>query len=233
MRDRAPPAHRQRGLSMVELLIGATLGALLVVAGITVLLLHLRESRALTEQNRLMQDLRSAAEMIARDLRRSGHWADAGSGVWLRTEDVTQTTVSANPYATLQTSAAPWPGVSLSYSRDDTENQRQDSNEQFGFRLRNEVLEMRIGAANWQAMTDTGTMKVIALAFEPHVVALDLSAMCSAVCASGDSLCPPRQIQRRITLTLSARSASDASTIRSVRTEVRLRNDEITGRCPA
>jgi type IV pilus assembly protein PilW len=78
------PISRQRGLSLIELLIGSALGVLLVGAGISVLLAHLKESRALIEHNRLIQDLRSTTTLIARDLRRAGHWADSGAGVWLR-----------------------------------------------------------------------------------------------------------------------------------------------------
>ena len=55
-----------------------------LAVGIGVLLAHLKESRALIEHNRLIQDLRSTTSLIARDLRRAGHWADSGAGVWLR-----------------------------------------------------------------------------------------------------------------------------------------------------
>ena len=69
----------QRGLSLVELLVGLALG-LLVVAGGAALLArqHLREHRALLLEARLMQDLRTAADLVARDLRRAGYWGDAG-----------------------------------------------------------------------------------------------------------------------------------------------------------
>ena len=58
------PIGRQRGLSLIELLIGSALGVLLVGAGIGVLMAHLKESRALIEHNRLIQDLRSTTSLI-------------------------------------------------------------------------------------------------------------------------------------------------------------------------
>ena len=56
MRRLAPHGRRQRGLSLVELLIGSALGLLLVGCGITVLLIQLRESRFNIEQRRVEQD---------------------------------------------------------------------------------------------------------------------------------------------------------------------------------
>jgi prepilin peptidase dependent protein B len=228
MRRRAVPRQRrQRGLSLVELLLGSALGLLLVGCGITVLLIQLRENRALVEHSRLMHDLRSASDLITRDLRRSGHWADAGAGVWTR--GVTAANVAANPYAAVESTPST---VTLRYSLDSADNHQVDSHEQFGFRLRSGALEMRVGGANWQSMTDVTTMKVTALAFVPHSETLDLGALCSAPCATGDASCPPRQTLRSMVVTITAQSATDARTVRTARTAVRLRNDAITGRCP-
>jgi type IV pilus assembly protein PilW len=226
------PIGRQRGLSLVELLIGSALGVLLVGAGIGVLLAHLKESRALVEHNRLIQDLRSTTSLIARDLRRAGHWADAGAGVWLRDAPLPNRTVAANPYAAIDTAPAPTGALTLRYSRDNVENHSVDSNEQFGFRLRNQVIEMRLGGGSWQAMTDASLMKVTALEFTPAETTIDLGALCSADCAEGDAACPPRQKLRSVIVMVAAHSAADARAVRAARAEVRLRNDEITGRCP-
>jgi len=224
----ASHGRRQHGLSLVELLIGTALGLLLVAGGITVLLIQLRDNRALVEHSRLMHDLRSASELIGRDLRRAGHWGDAGAGVWMR--DSAAASVASNPYAAVESTAAT---VTLRYSLDSTENQQVDSHEQFGFRLRSGALEMRVGGASWQSMTDVNTMKVTALEFVPHEDTLALGALCSAPCATGDASCPPRQTLRSVVVTITAQSATDARTVRTARTAVRLRNDEITGRCPA
>lgn len=225
----ASRGRRQRGLSLVEMLIGSALGLLLVGCGITVLLIQLRDNRALVEHSRLMHELRSASELIARDLRRAGHWGDAGAGVWTR-DSAAAASVAANPYAAVESTAAT---VTLRYSLDATENQQVGSHEQFGFRLRSGALEMRVGGASWQSMTDVTTMKVTALEFAPHEDTLDLGALCSAACATGDTSCPPRQTLRSVVVTITAQSATDARTVRTARTAVRLRNDEITGRCPA
>lgn len=117
----------QRGLTLVELLVGLALGLLVLAAGALLLTQHLREHRALLLEARLMQDLRTAADLVARDLRRAGHWGDAAAGVWSTTE-----TQRANPYAALAPDAAASDAASFAYSRDTTENHVLDSNEQFG-----------------------------------------------------------------------------------------------------
>ena len=77
-------AHRspQRGFTLVELLVGLALALVVVAAGTLLLARQAHEQRALVIEARLMQDLRSTADLVARDLRRAGHWGDAGAGVW-------------------------------------------------------------------------------------------------------------------------------------------------------
>ncbi|MES1161637.1 MAG: prepilin-type N-terminal cleavage/methylation domain-containing protein, partial [Rhizobacter sp.] len=67
------PIH-QHGLSLIELMIGVAIALFIAVAGSTLLVGHLRENRALLLEARLTQDLRTAADLITRDLRRAGYW---------------------------------------------------------------------------------------------------------------------------------------------------------------
>lgn len=229
-------SRRQAGVSLVELLIGITLGLFIVGAGLIVLVTHLRESRALIAQSRLMQDLRTTTDLIARDLRRAGYWGDAAAGVWPRdaVPGPGPGSVASNPYAALAVSGTSAPAVAFRFSRDAVENDRVDDNEQFGYRLRGGALEMQLGAGRWQAMTDIGSMRVTRLDIAPSRQTLDLGGSCQVPCPAHSTTCPPQLHVRSITVTVSARSATDTTaTERTVRTRTRLRNDEITGRCPA
>ena len=227
-------SRRQAGVSLVELLIGITLGLFIVGAGLTVLVTHLRESRALIAQSRLMQDLRTATDLIARDLRRAGYWGDAAAGVWPRDSAASPASVASNPYTAMTVSGTSTPAVAFRFSRDAVENDRVDDNEQFGYRLRGGALEMQLGAGRWQAMTDIGSMRVTRLDIAPSRQTLDLGGSCQVPCPAHSTTCPPQLHVRSITVTVSARSATDTTaTERTVRTRTRLRNDEITGRCPA
>ena len=220
------PAH---GFTLVELLVGLALGLLVVAAGTLLLAQQLREQRALLVEARLMQDLRTAADLVARDLRRAGHWGDAGAGVWSAAA-----APRANPYAALAPAAAASNAASYAYSRDATENNVLDANEQFGLRLRNGAIELQLGAGNWQALTDATLLTITALEITPVLEdAIDLGALCPRPCAAGDAACPPRQFVRSVTLRIAARALSDATVSRSLQARVRLRNDALAGACPA
>ena len=220
--------HAQRGVSIVELLVGLAIGLFIVATGLTLLTGNLRENRNLLLEARLMQDLRSAADRVSRDLRRAGYWNDAEAGVWQRGAS----SVIANPYSAVSPSMAASDVVSFRFSRDANENHMVDSNEQFGFRLRAGVLEMLLGSGNWQAMTDAGSVLITAFSVTPEVQSLSLESFCAADCPTGSSTCPPRQQVRSLAVTLSGKAVADATVLRSVRSAVRLRNDLVTGACP-
>jgi prepilin peptidase dependent protein B len=218
----------QRGVSIVELLVGLAIGLFIVAAALTLLTGNLRENRSLLLEARLMQDLRSAADLVARDVRRAGYWDDAEAGVWQRGASG----ALANPYTAVSPSSAASDVVTFRFSRDATENNTVDGNEQFGFRLRAGVLEMLLGSGNWQAMTDSNTLLVTRFSVTPEVQSVTLDGLCASDCPSGSSTCPPRQQVRSLAVALSGKAVADAAVLRSVRSAVRLRNDAITGACP-
>ena len=214
---------------MVELLVGLAVGLFIAAAGVTLMAGNLRENRALMLESRLMQDLRTASDIITRDLRRAGYWAGAVAAVQVPVGMA----APANPYVAVTPSAAASDAVSFAFSRDATENHSLDSNEQFGFRLRRGVIEMQLGSGNWQALTDANTVVVSEFRVVPSVQDIDLSNQCTRACVAGDASCPPRQQVRSLSVSIAARSSADARVQRSLNSSVRLRNDSITGSCPA
>lgn len=222
--------HGQAGLSLVELLIGLGLSLFMLSSGIALLTSHLHENGALIIEARLMQDLRAASNAITRDLRRAGHWGDAGAGLWQL-----DAMARANPYQVLAAGAGPVEAISLSYSRDGVENHRLDANESFGFRLRNQGIDMLLGEGNWQPLTDPATVLVTQLQISSSLVELPSTLPCERPCpvsAPAGEVCPPRLQLRQYHLTLSGRSVLDARVERSLQTTVRVRNDALLGRCP-
>jgi prepilin peptidase dependent protein B len=217
----------QRGLSLVELLVGLALGLLVLAAGAMLLTQQLREHRALLLEARLMQDLRTATDLVARDLRRAGHWGDAAAGVGSPTQ-----APRANPYAALAPAAAASDAASFAYSRDVTENHLLDNNEQFGFRLRNRAIELQLGRNNWQALTDATLLAVTGFSITPTIEEIDLGALCHQPCAAGSATCPPRQQVRSFAVLIAGNSLADASVTRGVQAVVRVRYDAVVGACP-
>jgi prepilin peptidase dependent protein B len=218
-------AKRQRGLSLVELMVGLTIGLFVVAAAIGVLAINLRENRKLLLEARLMQDLRTASDLITRDLRHAGYWATAERGV-----ATAATVVVANPYA------ATWLAgnantISFNYSRDDIENNTVDSNDQIGYRLRAGVVEVHVGSGGWQALTDSATFNVTEFGITSKVDSIDLSGFCSRVCPSGTSSCIPHQEVRTLVVALGGNLVGDTSVSRRLLSSVRVRNDTLAGAC--
>ena len=221
--------RRLHGLSLVELLIGMAVGLVVVAAGSSVVLDNVRENRALGLEMRLMDDLRTAADIVSRDLRRAGYWADAAAGV--RSDD--GSAVAADPYAAVSPDAAASDAVRFRFSRDATENNVVDSNEQFGFRLHNGAIELQLGDANWQAITDATVLTVTAFAVLPGIEETSLAGFCVDPCPAGSTVCPPRQQVKRFDVSVAGRSVVDPRVQRSLRTSVRLRRLGLLGSCTA
>ena len=221
-----------RGLTLVELLIGMAVGLFIVAASASLMTGNLREHRNLLIESRLMQDLRTAADIVTRDLRRAGYWGAANAGVRGNGVDA----VLANPYVELSPVGAAADSVSFRFSRDATENNAVDSNEQFGFRLRNGALELQLGSGNWQSLTDANTLTVTLFSVTPTVEEISLAGLCETACpatGSAASTCPPRQQVRSLAVVIAGHATQDARLTRSIRTQVRLRNDRLIGACPA
>ncbi len=227
-----PPVRRprrSRGVSLVELMIGLALGLFVVAVATTLLASQLRDARALTQELRLVQDLRATADLIARDLRRAGFWGRADTGVW---QPGAALAPASNPYAASTPVVART--LALRYSRDAVENDIVDSTEQFGYRLRTGAIELQLGNGNWQALTDPTSMTVTGFDVAATAEDVPLGGSCVAPCpAVPDAACPPRQRVQRVSFELTARSTTDPRVVRSLRSSVRLRNDSVIGACPA
>lgn len=219
----------QRGLSLVELMVGITIG-LFIVAGASLLATNqLSDNRRLTLETQIQQDLRAAADIIVRDLRRSGYWASAQLGV-ARDGSVP----IENPYAaTVPASAASAVAeIGYQYSLDgENDNNAIDGNEQMGVRLDDGVLQLRLGNGGWQPLTDSGTVRITQFAIT--VNSRPIALPCMKACAPGAVDCP-RQIEvRDVGVLIVGQAVHDPAVIRSVRGDLRMRNDRVSGSCPA
>jgi prepilin peptidase dependent protein B len=224
-------ASTQGGMSLIELLISVTISLFIVLTGTSLLTTHLREDRGLLLEARLMQDLRTAGDVVARDLRRSGYWAGAADAPGGST---------ANPYTSLLQSSTPSAtapdAITFQYSRDDVENNAVDANEQFGFRLHNAAIDVQLGNGNWQSLTDAQALRITAFSVTPSVQDIALLSFCAHACAPGKNgialdNCPPHQQVRSLDVVIEGTLAADARVTRTLRSTVRLRNDVVIGSC--
>lgn len=218
----AMPASRQRGLSVVETLVGLAIGLFIVGGALKLFADHLGVNRHLLLEARVHQDLRASADLIARDLRRAGHWEHAASGVWLTPE----TAPPPNPHAAIEGSA----GSGLSYSYDRGAAQVGSA----GFRLVDGRIQLRTAPETWQEATDPAVLRVTRLDIVPVAREVDLLSRCAiAACPLGEASCPPRLVIRQIDIALQGQAVADARVVREIRETVRVRNDQVVGSCPA
>ncbi|MDD2545474.1 MAG: hypothetical protein PHI55_04230 [Burkholderiaceae bacterium] len=226
----APPRRsRMRGLSMLELLIGAALGLLVVAAAGTIAVGSVTSTRRQLVEARLEQDVRSAVEVIEREVRRSGYWANAlYEG---RKPTAAATAVVNNPHASLVLTGSSQ--LDYTYSSKVLDNQAT-SDELFSVRLNSDTqgLEVRRDAQGaWQPLTDADSLKV-----EAFSVALDsqrsrstpATTSCSCTCSVTTPAPVCRGVSVRVyTIALTGASRSDATLKRTLSSTVRVRNDQI------
>lgn len=206
-------ARRQRGLSLVELMVALLIGLVVVAGAFLVHLRHLQSSRQLLAEVRLHQDLRAVVDLVTRDLRRAGHWASAAQ----------QNPPGAhNPNASVSADAQ-----MVSYRFDSP----SALSSEVSFSLSGGRIRMQIGDGTPQTLTDPEVMTVTRFEIQPVSERIDLSHLCDTACT--DPLSCPHVEQRRFDLRVEARSTTDARIVRALDSSVLLRNDHLVGACPA
>lgn len=215
----------QKGLSLIELMVGAAVGLMVVAGALQLHARHLHDNRQLLIEARLQQELRSATDLIARQLRRSGYWQHALTGV----ARLPYTDAAANPHSALSTASPATFGADV----DDAPGAGTDATTRWGLRRNGNRLQARIGAGTWQDLSDPAFVSVESFELVPSEREVDLLARCVVdVCPTGALDCPPVQLIRSVEIRLRAHATADAMLVREARETVRLRNDAIRGACP-
>jgi type IV pilus assembly protein PilW len=239
----------QHGLSIVELMIGIAIGLFILAGATLVLTTQLGDNRRLLLEAQVQQDLRAAAELISRDIRRAGYWGQAWRQVWPAVppnppwidNPYTATTPAVLPASTTAgVTMVSTTTHSLNYSRSTDEEAAQigtDDNavtddERFGFRLNadNYTIDIQLAGNGWQALTDPAVLKVTQLDFVLN--ATHLAMPCGVQCpVRGPNGCPLMQTTRDVTITIGAEAVHDSAVKRTLKEKVRLRNDVLNEVC--
>jgi type IV pilus assembly protein PilW len=195
---------------------------------------QLAESRRLIAEAQMQQDLRASADIIARELRRSGALgpdSDLQNRVW-----------------SLGSPTDPAPNRPSGVLNDQTGSALVGTNDEvvfdyfpageptrvaagFGFRLDLDrgVIQTRHVAGgssggNWQDLTDPATMRVTEFAVTR--IADSVSRIpCTKPCPSGDTSCWPSVNQRTLLIRVTASHRAFPQIERTNESRVRLRND--------
>lgn len=201
-------AQPERGFSLIELLVGLAAGSLVLAAAMWAVGVHLALQRQQQLALQIDQELRAAAELMVRSLRRSGFWWRADSAA-----------PALNPYAMWSVAQGPDAGAATVLMAHAQPHRAEDDlrtrDEEQGFRVRGGVLETQLGAGNWQALTDPRLLRITRLDLAPRL----------------EPACPAGLVVRSLELTLQAQAVADASVRRQWASSVRLRNDAAGADC--
>lgn len=201
-----------RGLSLVELLVGITLGLFVAAAAALMVATQLAEHRRLLLDAQGRQEMRRSADLVQRELRRAGHWRQAHEGLGTSAQPGT-----APPFPDL------WIGTSevgLHYQR------RPDQDGPFGFKLHEGALKVRLAGAGWHELTDPRRLRVtrfeLEQALHPHPLAEKGE--------SGEPVdCAPAPQTRHLRVRLQGHAVHDPSLQHQAYFQVQVRNDRPAG----
>lgn len=227
-------SRRQRGLSIVELLVGVAVGLFIVGGAVKLFVDYLSDSRRVLLETRVNQDLRAAADLLVRDLRRAGYWQEATAGI--------ASAPASNPFRTIALSNADLTVGDLTFSYD----KAASASEASGFRVRSGALQLLNGDGGWQAVTDVNSLLIDTAQVVATPRAVDMYQLCPcylkshAACTAASFTDPaganfasaPRLTVRQYAVTLRGYAPGAPAVVRELRETVRVRNDQTDGVCP-
>jgi Tfp pilus assembly protein PilW len=237
----ARPGATQRGVGLVELMVGITVGLIVTAGAALVATRQINEHRRLMLEVQMQQDLRIAADLLQQDMRRAGYRGLPASGVWEPERNAGATgaqDAASSPYAAASTNAT---GDQLLYryarppagATAVNKTNVLASNEQFGIRWNrsNKSLEIQLGLNNWQPITDPDVVKIENFTASIVTQQVQLVDLCdpTALCVAAGT-CPTQGV-RQVNFTITAVAKSDSSVQRTLNVSERIRADEITGAC--
>ena len=238
---------RPRGLSIVEFMVGIVVGLIVVGGAVKLFTDYAVANKRLVMETRVNQDLRAAADIVMRDVRRAGYWNNSLAGVWGTGAGPIASNPHLNGLGNVTSTAS---SVSYSYARATAGNtDGLDSNEYAGFRVASvngvDVLQMQDGQDSWQSLTDPGVVRVTAFNVTEVTPALtnDLSSYCGCLARLTCTLAdianptfnpagPPTLTIPSLQITITGQAVNDPSISRTLSEAVRVRNARLTGSCP-
>ncbi|MBP6244987.1 MAG: hypothetical protein KA411_04930 [Limnohabitans sp.] len=191
----------EKGETLTGLLVGMSVGLVVLAAGSAMLANHLRGHRAALQDSHLHTDLRSATDWMARELRKAQYTANA----WQ-----TRSPTACNDPFCQDGQDFSIEGSRIDFSHDRNHNGQRDNDECMGFRQVGTALQARRtcnSSGSWQAITDSANLSITALNWQLH--------------------CEMRNgwLHRSVQMDLTAQWPGDASRQVSLSQTIHLRND--------
>jgi type II secretory pathway component PulJ len=209
--------HAQRGLSVVELMVGVAIGLFVVAAASMLVSSQLSSNRRLLLDTQIQQDLRATVDIITRELRRSGSLNNPTANMKVWSAATAASGVDGNKVA-YEMDVPGTCGTEVKY------RYYRVSNDLHGFDLNSNAIRTMVPDSGYQQLTDSSVLKVTSFCVEP-VAETRTRVPCPSACPGGGDACWPEVVVRDYRVTVSGEATNDASIQRSLSSTVRVRND--------
>ena len=248
----------EQGFTLIELLISVTIALIISAAIFGIYANSAGTSAAMLKSSKLNQELYSLMLVMSNDIRRAGYWANPAADMDYFEKpqgnpfslDGTELSLiaSTDNYVTNQLKAANSADEAqcVLYAFDQDEDGTLSKEEIFGFRLKDDAVEMRIGwdgydatdpalsvinnncsLGNWEAVTDASQIRIRELIFKRDesqcINAVDNSDCYADAPDTDDITVETRQLK----IVLAGELVNDPSVRASIEQDVRVRNDRI------
>ena len=216
----------EHGMTIVELMVGVAIGLIIVAAASLLMTNQLFENRRLLTEAQMQQDLRAAADIATREVRRAGINAESNllNSLWYPGATQVLPGIMPNSLAVPSVTA-----VTFNYYPGPTAVPGP-----YGFSVSNDILKTTLNPGNPQDLTDGNVMRVTA--FTPTlltdssaaiVLPCPTSTACTVGANAGTTNCWPTFQVRRVKLNIEAAARSASGVLRAMSSTVRLRNDNV------
>jgi prepilin peptidase dependent protein B len=223
-------------------MVGTTVALWLLLGAVQLMGFQLGSQRTQAHEWRLNQELRAAVDVMARDLKRAGHWEDA---LLAFDSDMTRPQHD-NPFTTLKLEGGgPTSAIEYAYARSIPTPEAA-----FGFRRQLTangvgVLQMKNGAGGWQPLTDPSAVNVTRLTITPVVHTVELWPECRCrFLPIREPNCEDTELQAlverprleitRLEVTVTGSATQDSGLVRMAHEHIHVRNAGLLrlGACP-
>jgi len=192
-------AHsKQTGVTLVELMIGITVGLIVLAGVINVFVATVKSSSDSLKSSRLNQEIRASMSVISGDIRRAGYWGGATAGTTNPFMDST-TKITIQSYGGNA-------GACILFTYDLNANGSVDDDEYMGYRFdsTNGEIDVKFDAVNaagrttndatcntgsWEALTDSDAITLSQTGATPFFSLTD--AQCLNITDDPDTDCQP------------------------------------------
>jgi prepilin peptidase dependent protein B len=216
----AMKSKKIQGFTFIELMIALVVNTIILASLLGVLASNLNRYNQNIAEDTLNQQLQSAMNFMANDIRRAGYWSNAMNDI--------STSANNNPFqATATDVSVTGSCILFTYDHASTGTlpaiAAGSDDDRYGFLLSNNVILTRPpgatysctpAAGNWENVTNSKVVKITALTF----------TLTTTTVPAGSPV--PYMALRGVTITITGQLVTNAAVTKTITQHVRIRNDK-------